>query len=73
MLTTKRKPAGVGEILTEEFLAPMDLTQSVLAEAMGVPRKHAAGYPDLRQGAVGLVPADLGRHGEREGLPGADE
>ncbi len=40
MLTTKRKPASVGEILTEEFLVPMDLTQGVLAQAMGVPRKH---------------------------------
>lgn len=40
MLTTKRKPAGVGEILTEEFMAPMRLTQGALAEAMGVQRKH---------------------------------
>ena len=40
MLMTKRKPASVGEILTEEFMAPMALTQSALAEAMGVPRKH---------------------------------
>jgi addiction module HigA family antidote len=40
MLTTKRKPASVGEILTEEFLTPMHLTQGALAEAMGVPRKH---------------------------------
>jgi addiction module HigA family antidote len=40
MLMTKRKPASVGEILTEEFMAPMGLTQGVLAEAMGVPRKH---------------------------------
>ena len=40
MLTTKRKPASVGEILTEEFLVPMGLTQGVLAQAMGVPRKH---------------------------------
>jgi addiction module HigA family antidote len=40
MLTTKRKPAGVGEILIEEFMAPMGLTQSALAEAMGVQRKH---------------------------------
>jgi antitoxin HigA-1 len=39
-LTTKRKPAGVGEILDEEFLVPMGLTQGTLAEAMGVPRKH---------------------------------
>lgn len=40
MLTTKRKPASVGEILVEEFMEPMGLTQVALAEAMGVPRKH---------------------------------
>ena len=40
MLTTKCKPASVGEILTEEFMVPMGLTQGVLAEAMGVQRKH---------------------------------
>lgn len=37
---TKRKPASVGEILTEEFLEPLALTQGALAEAMGVQRKH---------------------------------
>src|ERR1700710_3131345 len=40
VLMTKRKPASVGEILTEEFLTPMALTQGALADAMGVPRKH---------------------------------
>src|SRR5881227_1065966 len=40
MLTTKRKPASVGEILVEEFMEPLGLTQGELAEAMGVPRKH---------------------------------
>jgi antitoxin HigA-1 len=40
MLQTKRKPVSVGEILTEEFMEPMGLTQSALAEAMGVQRKH---------------------------------
>ncbi len=40
MLTTKRKPATVGEILTEEFMHPLGLTQGALAEAMGVQRKH---------------------------------
>ena len=40
MLMTKRKPASVGEILTQEFMEPMGLTQAVLAEAMGVQRKH---------------------------------
>jgi addiction module HigA family antidote len=40
MLMTKRKPATVGEILVQEFMQPMGLTQGALAKAMGVPRKH---------------------------------
>ena len=40
MLATKRKPSSVGEILIEEFMKPMGLTQGALAEAMGVQRKH---------------------------------
>src|SRR5438477_10770745 len=40
MLMTKRKPASVGEILVDEFMQPLGLTQGELAEAMGVPRKH---------------------------------
>ncbi|WP_292532639.1 HigA family addiction module antitoxin [Methylocystis sp.] len=40
MLMTKRKPATVAEILVEEFVEPMGLTQAALAEAMGVQRKH---------------------------------
>jgi addiction module HigA family antidote len=40
MLTTKRSPATVGELLTEEFMGPMGLTQAALAEVMGVQRKH---------------------------------
>jgi addiction module HigA family antidote len=40
MLTTKRKPTTVGEILTEEFMKPLGLTQGALAKAMGVQRKH---------------------------------
>jgi antitoxin HigA-1 len=40
VLTTKRKPASVGEILIEEFMEPMGLTQVALAHAMGVQRKH---------------------------------
>ncbi|HUC67199.1 MAG TPA: HigA family addiction module antitoxin [Stellaceae bacterium] len=40
MLMTKRKPATVGEVLVEEFMRPMGLTQAALAEAMGVQRKH---------------------------------
>ena len=40
MLMTKRKPAPVSEILVEEFMKPLGLTQGALAEAMGVQRKH---------------------------------
>ena len=40
MLMTKRKPATVGEILIEEFMEPLGLTQAALADAMGVQRKH---------------------------------
>jgi addiction module HigA family antidote len=40
MRMTVRKPATPGEILVEEFLQPLDLTQGELAEALGVPRKH---------------------------------
>lgn len=40
MLMTKRKPATVGEILVQEFMQPMGLTQGALAKAMGVQRKH---------------------------------
>lgn len=36
MITTKRRPTSVGEILVEEFMTPMGLTQSVLTNAMGV-------------------------------------
>ena len=36
MLMTTRKPSTVGEILVEEFMEPMGLTQGALAAAMGV-------------------------------------
>lgn len=40
MIMTARKPVSVGEMLKEEFMLPLGLTQGRLAEAMGVPRKH---------------------------------
>jgi len=39
MNNTKRQPVSVGEMITEEFLVAMSLTQGQLAEAMGVSRK----------------------------------
>lgn len=40
MLMTECKPVSVGEMLREEFMVPLGLTQGQLAEAMGVQRKH---------------------------------
>ncbi|MCR9183986.1 MAG: HigA family addiction module antitoxin [Halieaceae bacterium] len=39
MNITKRQPVSVGEMITEEFLMPMGLTQGQLAESMGSSRK----------------------------------
>jgi addiction module HigA family antidote len=40
MLMTKRKPVFAGEVLIAGFMEPLGLTQTALAKAMGVPRKH---------------------------------
>ncbi len=40
MISTKRKPATVGELLVEEFMEPMGITQTELSEKSGLPRKH---------------------------------
>ncbi len=39
MNITKRQPVSVGEMMTEEYLVPLGITQGQLAEAMGVSRK----------------------------------
>jgi addiction module HigA family antidote len=40
MLITKKRPVGPGEMLRTEFMEPLGLTQTSLARAMGIPRKH---------------------------------
>lgn len=40
MLMTKKRPVGPGEMLRTEFMEPLGLTQTSLARAMGIPRKH---------------------------------
>jgi addiction module HigA family antidote len=40
MLMTKRKPVTAGVLLIEEFLEPLGMTQTELAEQSGLPRKH---------------------------------
>jgi plasmid maintenance system antidote protein VapI len=49
-MLTMRKPATVGQVLAEEFMKPLGLTQAALAEAMGVPRKHSANCAPAAEG-----------------------
>ena len=39
MMITKRQPVSVGEMLIEEFMEPLAVTQGQLAKAMGVSRR----------------------------------
>ena len=39
MLMTKQKPVYVGEMLVEEYMEPLNVTQVQLAKAMGVSRR----------------------------------
>jgi addiction module HigA family antidote len=61
MLMTKRRPATVGEILTEEFLTPMNLSQGALPDAMGAPRKHVNELCNNRRKATGRAALILAR------------
>lgn len=46
---TKRKPTSPGEILLEEWLSPMSMTQGALAERMGVPIQLVNGIVNGRR------------------------
>jgi antitoxin HigA-1 len=61
MLMTTRKPASVGEVLVEEFMQPMGLTQAALADAMGVPRKHVNELCNNRRTVTARTALILGR------------
>ena len=61
MLMTKRKPASWGEILVQEFMQPMGLTQAALAGAMGVPRKHVNELCHNRRGVTAPTALILAR------------
>jgi len=39
MIITKRQPVSVGEMITAEYLEPLEITQGQLANAMGVSRR----------------------------------
>ena len=61
MLINKRKPASVGEILVEEFMEPLGLSQTALAEAMGVPRKHVNELCNQRRSVTAATALILAR------------
>ena len=61
MLMTKRKPASVSEILVEEFMEPLGLSQTALAEAMGVPRKHVNELCNQRRAVTAATALSLAR------------
>ena len=61
MLMTKRKPATVAEILVEEFMAPMGLTQAALAGRMGVQRKHVNELCNERRAVTAPIALILAR------------
>ena len=39
MIITKHKPVSIGEMITQEYLKPLKITQGQLAAAMGVSRR----------------------------------
>lgn len=61
MLMTKRRPATIGAILSEEFMQPLSLTQSALADAMGVQRKHVNELCNDRRGVTAATALILAR------------
>src|ERR1700741_3984580 len=61
MIETKRKPVGIGEMLVTEFMEPLALTQSALARAMGVPRKHVNELCNGRGGGTAATALRLAR------------
>jgi len=61
MLMTKRRPATIGAILSEEFMQPLGLTQGALADAMGVQRKHVNELCNDRRGVTAATALILAR------------
>jgi addiction module HigA family antidote len=53
MLPTERIPAHPGEVLQEEFLAPLGLTQVALAAHIGVPVQR---INEIIRGKRGITP-----------------
>jgi addiction module HigA family antidote len=61
MRMTEHEPVSVGEMLTEEFLGPMGVTQERLAEAMGVSRRTVNELVNNRRSVTALTALLLSR------------
>src|SRR5438309_11419896 len=61
MLMTKRKTASMGEVLVEEIMETMGLTQDSIAEAMGVQRKHVNELCNDRRNVTAAIALILAR------------
>jgi antitoxin HigA-1 len=61
MLTTKHKPATIGEILVEEFMKPIGLTPGALADAMGLQHWHVNELRDDRSKVTAATALSLAR------------
>lgn len=60
-IPTHRSPTHPGEMLLEEFLKPMDLTQRELADAIGVPYQRVNEIVNRRRGVTPSTALRLAR------------
>jgi addiction module HigA family antidote len=49
-LPTNRPPVHPGEILREEFMKPLDMTQSELSRRISIPRNHISNVLNCKKG-----------------------
>jgi addiction module HigA family antidote len=61
MIPTKRRPTTPGEILREEFLKPLKMTQEQLAQKMGVPLQRVNTLINDKRGVTADTALKLGR------------
>lgn len=64
-IPTHRPPTHPGEMLLEEFLIPMELTQRILADAIHVPYQR---INELANGRRGITPSTALRLGKFFGM-----
>lgn len=61
MIPKNRRPSTPGEILSEEFLGPLEMTQVALAEKMGVPVQRVNTLINGKRGVTAETALKLAR------------